>query len=795
MAQVKVINVEVLSPTQIKVFYDHPVKVNSDYYSTLSYSISPTLSIFSIESQTSSVLDYSVINLNHNMLNYENYTITVFRLLNLLDESFNPSFNSYGFVGFSTEPMISSMTALNETTIRLTFDRIMDETTSTDVDNYTITSQYTGHSLSLKSIDYNGSYVDISINEDIAPMTDGFDHDVYISNVKDYNGNKVVKNTYTTFEGICTTLTRMTAANYYSSEKKIFLSFDRQIDESTVLKNGSFEIKSTDLGFGTEIFYNNPVFSNDGYNITIDITEGTNSLSYTLTCSSSLRDIFGNIIDPLYNSNSFNIIGDEPDLLYMTFEGNSIINLHFSENIKDDSVSRSPNIYGVYDGSTTVLKVLSIEKNVVSLLVSPLKENTRYEIRILAFIISDTAYNKNSVLISASATTPESFDVDDSKIDLYEFLPLSYRDMDQSTLLKRYMGAFQLIIDDLFTRIRDLKDRPVLDTIKDEHLYYVRSLYGWRGYEFLLNKLSYDKLRELYANSESLFKRRGAGEAVSESVKLILEEKTYEVGYFDDKFVLGDSYLLHHGEGYDSPSLDTEGIHTIYLKVVDPDDVIDHKCLEFIAEIWKPSIERFFIEYLLIYENFDENFTKDNYILRNYLADTENTSYTVSDGYLDLIDDTEVEVFQIESKQSYKFENISFHATLKPKNVTTGVFGLFTNYNHNGLAEHYIYDLVIDTNQLLVRKEGVTLDTVELSDFGIYLANDRVTNMKIEKQREISSATDFYNVYIDGNLVLSSSNSADINPGTFGVYHGPDAQIEVHSMQCSRIPSNIKILN
>ena len=109
----------------------------------------------------------------------------------------------------------------------------------------------------------------------------------------------------------------------------------------------------------------------DTYPIYADLTvsEMTNGLPYRLEVSTTMRDRWGNTIDPMFNTTDFAGIGSTPFVESVVGLSKNRVAVRFSKFMRDELSIRKIENYS-FDNGLSVLAVMSVEGNEVVLATS-----------------------------------------------------------------------------------------------------------------------------------------------------------------------------------------------------------------------------------------------------------------------------------------------------------------------------------------------------------------------------------------------------------------------------------------
>jgi hypothetical protein len=234
--------------------------------------------------------------------------------------------------------------------------------------NFYVASRTTGSRVEVRSSSpildgdgfYRGTVLGIAGN---SKMTNGGEHLLEARGLYDVAGNGGSTST-SSFIGIAE-LPRLLSSEILEEERQIRITFDSPMSPIWGTSPGAYLIDSSDPGVPSG-FFDKAELSDDGAIVTIDISELRIGAPYTVTASAAVRDNFGNLVDPAFNSSSFTGFGNVPELVRAVSVGQNRIDLFFSEDIRDNAQSRDVTRYTA-DGGLVFLNVLAVENNSIKL--------------------------------------------------------------------------------------------------------------------------------------------------------------------------------------------------------------------------------------------------------------------------------------------------------------------------------------------------------------------------------------------------------------------------------------------
>lgn len=312
-----------------QVTFSEKLLFDSSAYNTDNYVITPTLTISSIER----VDDYTV-KVNVTSFEYDtDYTVQVYNVRNI-----------YGTEVFGVSPSIAlvptpfvilSASAVNSTTLAIEFGGdILNSGAVLNPVNYTITGPTTPSVSLVTYIDPNN--VTLTIEE----MRNLGSYMVTVSNVLSNRGTALTVDA-TSFTGIGIAPRVSSATSTNASTVRVV--FNEPMSDTGLTTNGNYAFTCP---VGATITVGGVAKINS---TTVDITTvgemrtGTNN--YTVTVS-NVTDSAGNVIDPLYDNDTFNGIGVAPQVSGAAYVAIRTCTVTFNENM-DTTSAETPGNYAV----------------------------------------------------------------------------------------------------------------------------------------------------------------------------------------------------------------------------------------------------------------------------------------------------------------------------------------------------------------------------------------------------------------------------------------------------------------
>lgn len=372
------------SSNRIIVQFSQAMTQNAELTDSTNYSITPAIP--DAANKTVTVLSVSsvAIDLTVNMSAGETYTVEVSQeITNVLGQVLDFQYTTASFLGIGSNPRVTSAVALNAETIRCVFSEPMRLAELSDASNFFVASQETGRRVAITSssptLDGDGFYRETVLGiAGTSKMTNGGQHLLEARDLFDIVGNGGSPST-TTFTGIAE-LPRVCECEVIAESRKLVVTFDSPMSETWLTAPGAFRITSEALG-APDGYYESSKLSSDKNSLTLEISELRIGAPYTVTATGLVRDEFGNMIDPEYNTANFTGVGDIPVLLRAVSTGRNRIDLIFSEAMRDSPETRDVTRY-TSDNGLTFVSVLSVEDNVIKLVTSTQVSGESYTITV-----------------------------------------------------------------------------------------------------------------------------------------------------------------------------------------------------------------------------------------------------------------------------------------------------------------------------------------------------------------------------------------------------------------------------
>jgi hypothetical protein len=380
MTAPKVLSAAALGPRTIEIVFDQPMNMTGEIANRTSYTFSPSIPAYN-QSVLSSPNTVSIrITLAVNMLHGAAYTVEVASTLdNAAHEAMDADFLSANFIGIGDAPTLTNTVALNATTIRATFSEPMDVGSISSIARYAISSSSTSQLVTISAlapIDGGGelfNQVDITIS---SKMTDGGLHRLAINGMLDAAGNQQLSGEYFDFVGIAIQ-PRVLSASLSSVDELLTIAFDSALQNLDSI--GAYAIHSQ-LG-APPIYYGDITPASDRKSAKLKISTPLDGASYLIVASGvGLVDDFGNTIDPSHNAAIFIGVSTPPTLTNAIAVGVNRLDLTFDRPIRDSAEVRDVAHYGI--PGLTVVKVLSVESNIIKLSTTDQVSGTLYTLTI-----------------------------------------------------------------------------------------------------------------------------------------------------------------------------------------------------------------------------------------------------------------------------------------------------------------------------------------------------------------------------------------------------------------------------
>ena len=317
---------------------------------------------------------------------------------------------------------------------------------------------------------------------------------------------------------------------------------------------------------------------------------------------------------------SFTGIGIVPTLALAIATSETQAEVRFSENMKNTGAIALPGTYS-FDNGLTVLSVLSVSGNVVTLLTSEQDPDLLYTLTVDG-VLSDGA---NNPLAVPTATPMIGFQPgepsDPARIQrIYNFIIQTIRDEDQTKgdqLLERYLEGPQNsweIITSIILSIPTLWD---VTKIPDAFLPFMKNIVGWTvQLDSITDALDSPTLRRLVANSVAFWKRRGTETSTDNILTLVTGARVKVLNWFDFRFVVGEAQIGLEGEPNESWTIPfladgaSPGDEYLYVIRIVDDETLNRQLVTDLAILTRPLGERVEIDYLALLDQF--NVDSDN---------------------------------------------------------------------------------------------------------------------------------------------------------------------------------------
>jgi hypothetical protein len=265
------------------------------------------------------------------MLNLGSYIVTVSNVRDLVGNIIDPAHNAASFTGSAAAPQLSSATASDYNTVRLTFDTSMANNAALiSTANYIFAGVTTLTASAVTRI--NATTVDVDTTEE---MRNGGSYTVTVSNVTDLGGNVIDPiHAQTSFTGVGV-LPQVASASAIDATH-IDVVFDEAMTNNAALVATTNYVIT---GVATPATVG--AVRQNATTVRIEsifVVPG----AYTVTVS-NVTDLVGNVIDPAHDAANFNIALTRPEVTSVANSTENALLMNFSENMSDTGLTTNGN--------------------------------------------------------------------------------------------------------------------------------------------------------------------------------------------------------------------------------------------------------------------------------------------------------------------------------------------------------------------------------------------------------------------------------------------------------------------
>lgn len=481
-------------------------------------------------------------------------------------------------------------------------------------------------------------------------------------------------------------------------------------------------------------------------------------------------------------------VGIAPKIRVAYATDKNTIVVQFTERILDLGSIRTVGAYTANLG-LTIQAILDVEVDTVTL-----KTSNQTAGQLYTLTLTGTWYDASlNPLVSPSNTPVLGFvapAVTEAllTLNMYNFLIAGIRDADQTEqgakFIERFVQGPQTIWAAIVKTIFDIPKIWSASDCPDELLQFLKRIVGWTpDTDSITEALDFATLRQLIAASVAFWKTRGPESSVEDLLRITTASRSYVQNWFQLRFLLDEVYLgEEHGTGTDPWLLSVPGegdpdAWTYNIRIVD-DGSLDRQLVRDVAKLTRPVGERVLITYL----GFLDRFETDGDLTQWSFPNTTGITHTAVGGALHFQyngSNSEYAFVNSDAAQSWSSYVVSW--TFKTSfNQTEFIFyGTGDPNVNNGLIDYYFVRLYFERdltlpNQITLAKRvaGVASTLVLtnfLTNFGERLLADVTYTLRVEVcPITPSSSSNSINVYIDGVLVLSTTDSV-FSQGTIGL--------------------------
>lgn len=360
------------SESQIDLLFDQAMRQDAAFFSTANFSVSD----HTVTGVSAPATNTARITVSPGMVLGASLTATVVATLeNVLNEAMDGAYLSVSFTGVGIPPVVSSVAATSNTTVRVTFNEAMtDNDALRATGNYLLTPDL-GIALTVAAVNpepvANPTYVDLVVNE----MTDGDTYQLRMSDaagdVLDAVGNALdlldAANTQTfTGQGSEPSLISATviAAN------TIRLTFDEGMRRDSILASPSSYMFTAITAGATPLYFEEvtvPASPANPTYVDIVVSEMTDGASYEVAVLGPTDPA----LNPMSGSNSagFTGVGQTPTIDSVIAISANRVNVVFNEAMRPNADIIDPTRYTWTNGLET-LSVLEVTADGVVKLVT-----------------------------------------------------------------------------------------------------------------------------------------------------------------------------------------------------------------------------------------------------------------------------------------------------------------------------------------------------------------------------------------------------------------------------------------
>ena len=351
---------------------------------------------------------------------------------------------------------------------------------------------------------------------------------------------------------------------------------------------------------------------------------------------------------------------------------------------------------------------------------------------------------------------------------IYDAHIKAVRDIDAAGTLfwKRLCAGPELVWAQIEGRMEALTSLYDIDTIEDEFLPFLRLTALWTAdTDKLTDKLTASELRQLLAQSPTLWDRRGTTGSYTEILNAIIGVDAFEVDWFDRRWELGVTSVGDNGFDFGAGYLEASDRRVIDIHLADAAREIDRDLVADSLKLWRPSGERINVVFVEMWDRFEDD--KNSWVVST--GGGAAASATISEG--DMTVPSNSIAYPTAAHLSTKSDYM-IRASITPDDLAD-VFGVFVRHDT---------DAPDDRIEIQVDPAGLTLDivqdgstlagttSVDLEAIGIGFVAGYARELRVEVQRV--GLTDHFAVWLDGDPVYRFTTNAANDTGTAGILAG-----------------------
>jgi formaldehyde-activating enzyme involved in methanogenesis len=256
-----------------------------------------------------------------------NYTIQVDNVQDSKGNVIDPAHKTAAFNGIGVAPQVSSASATDFETIRITFNEPMSDTGLTTKENYTFSGDTAITSDSVSKVD--STHVDVTVTGEM--RTGVANYTAQVDNVQDSKGNVIDPAHKTaTFNGVGVA-PQMSSATA-DGVAKIDVVFNENMDSATTDIPGYYTVTGATTPNVTSATL-------QGDNVTVELVLDANMIvgDYNVAVTSDVKDTAGNGVDPAHNDADFAVTVIPPQVSSAGYVSLNTIYINFDKAMENNA--------------------------------------------------------------------------------------------------------------------------------------------------------------------------------------------------------------------------------------------------------------------------------------------------------------------------------------------------------------------------------------------------------------------------------------------------------------------------